>query len=160
VGVCHTATTEAGQRLGIISHVSGRREIVLYDPDDPDRAARTVSLDPDEAQHIADLLNATVTIDHVTELERRVDGIAAVRIRVPLGSGCHGRPLRDVSVQSGTGFSVVAVIRGGRVTTAPGVDFVLRHDDVVVAVGDSRGVAVLTDILTAGEPLSGLTATR
>ncbi|MEH1129652.1 hypothetical protein [Micromonospora sp. CPCC 206061] len=33
VGVCHTATTTSRQHLGIISHVTGRRDLVLYDPD-------------------------------------------------------------------------------------------------------------------------------
>ena len=147
VGICHTATTTAGQRLGIISHVNGRRKIVLYDPDDPDRAACTVALEPHEAQHIADLLNATITIDHITHLEQRITGITAARIRIPLGSAYDGRPLADA--HTATGATVVAVIRDEQLIAAPDPGFVLRHNDVVVAVGDNHGVAALTDTLHA-----------
>jgi TrkA domain protein len=149
VGVGHAGTTRGGQRLGVISHLDGRREIVLYDADDPDRAAFTVALEPSEARHLADLLNATITIDHITDLERRVDGLTAARIRLPLRSAFGGRPLQDTRAGTGTGAAaIVAVIRDEHVLAAPGPDFVLRHDDVVVTVGDAHGVTVLTDLLT------------
>lgn len=147
VGVGHVGTTTGGQRVGVISHVNGRREIVLYDADDPDRAAYTVALEPVEAQHLADLLNATITIDHIADLERPVDGLTAARIRLPLRSTYDGRPLRDARAGTGTA-SIVAVIRDEQVLAAPDPDFVLHHDDVVVAVGDAPGVNVLTDLLT------------
>lgn len=63
IGVAHTATTGRRQRIGVIEHVNGRRDLVFYDPDDPDRAAYAVVLDATEADHLAGLLAAAVTID-------------------------------------------------------------------------------------------------
>lgn len=152
VGVGHAATTRGGQRLGVVSHLNGRREIVLYDLADPERAAHTVALEPAEARQFADLLNATVTVDHITDLERRVPGLTAARIRLPLRSPAGGRPLRDI--HAGTA-AIVAVIRGEQVLVTPEPTFVLHHDDVVVAVGDARGVTELTDLLaTVADPPS------
>jgi TrkA domain protein len=149
VGVRHDLTTRAHQRLGVITHTTGHRDIVLYDTDDPDRAACTLSLEIDEAHWIADLLNTTVTIDHLADLEQHltsVTGITAARIRLPAGSPYDGRPL--VITRASTGASIVAVIRGQQVIAAPHPDFVLHHDDTLVAVGDHHGVTALTDMLT------------
>ncbi|GAA0954746.1 potassium transporter TrkA [Virgisporangium aurantiacum] len=59
VGVCHTATTTRRQRVGVVCHHSGRRDLVFYDTDDPERAAHAVVLDAIEADQVADLLFAT-----------------------------------------------------------------------------------------------------
>jgi TrkA domain protein len=148
VGVCHTATTARRQRLGVISHLTGRRDLVLYDPEDPQRVACAIVLDPGEARQIADLLDATVTIDHVTDLEQAITGVTAARIRIPVGSPYAGRPLRDTHARTRTGASIVAVIRDQQVTAAPDPDFVFHHGDTIVAVGDHDGIAALTNILT------------
>ncbi|MEV4703212.1 TrkA C-terminal domain-containing protein [Actinoplanes sp. NPDC049316] len=151
VGVRHTADTTAGQRFGVITHLDGCRDVVVYDPGDPDDVAYTLHLDPAEAHSVADLLDATVTIDHIRELEQRIDGVTAARIRVPVGSPYDGCPLADARAGTPAGTAIVAVIRGSRVTAAPGPEFLLRHDDTVVAVGDHRGIAVLTAGLSGGE---------
>ncbi|GAA3905333.1 cation:proton antiporter regulatory subunit [Actinoplanes auranticolor] len=150
VGVCHAITTRAHQRLGVIAHTTGQRDIVLYDPNDPDRAACTLPLEPDEARWIADLLNTTVTVDHLADPEQHLTGITAARIRLPAGSHYDGRSLAATS--PGTGASIIAVIRGQQVITAPHPDFVLHHDDTLVAIGDHHGITALTDMLTNTAP--------
>ena len=147
IGISHAVTTAARQRLGVISHVSGRRDLVVYDPGDPDRAAVTVALDDQEAHQLADLLVGSVTVDHVRELERRIAGLTAVRIRIPVGSAYDGCALRETRARARTGASVVGVIRDGSLIASPDPDFVLRHDDLVVAVGDEHGITALTALI-------------
>lgn len=154
VGIGHTAGTAAGQRFGVVAHLDGCRDIVVYDCQDPDRVASTLHLTPAEARGVADLLDAAVTIDHVRELEQRIGGVTAARIRVPSGSPYDGRPLTDAQAATPSGTTIVAVVRGPEVTSAPNPKFVLRHDDTVVAVGDRHGVAALTAAL-AGQAAEG-----
>lgn len=152
IGVCHTATTTGRQRLGVICHLTGRRDLVLYDPDDPQRVACAIILDVGEAHQVADLLNDTITIDHVTDLEQPVPGLTAARIRLPIGSPYHDRPLRDTRARTRTGASIVAIVRDRHVIAAPDPDFVLRHGDTVVAVGDHHGITALAEILADDQP--------
>jgi TrkA domain protein len=73
IGIVHAVTTAARQRVGVISYVGGRRDLVVYDPDDPDRAAVTVALEDHEAQLLAYLLASAVSDDHldlVLDLDR------------------------------------------------------------------------------------------
>ena len=147
VGISHAMTTTSRQRLAVISHLAGRRDLVLYHPDDPEEAAHTVVLADHEAHQIADLLTTTVTVDHVTDLERRLIGVVAARIRIPVGSPYGGRPLGDTRARTRTGASIVAVIRGDDVTPAPGPDFRLQPGDQIVAVADQAGLTALTELI-------------
>jgi TrkA domain protein len=36
VGLRHDFTTRAGRQLGVVTHRTGRRDLLLYDRDDPD----------------------------------------------------------------------------------------------------------------------------
>jgi TrkA domain protein len=154
VGIRHAAGTAAGQRFGVVAHLTGCRDIVVYDSQDPDQVASMLHLEPAEAHIIADLLDAAVTIDHIRDLEQRIGGVTAARIRVPGGSPYDGRPLADAQEGMPGGTAIVAVIRGRDVTAAPKSGFVLRNDDTVVAVGDRHGVAALTAAL-AGRAVEG-----
>jgi TrkA domain protein len=147
VGVSHRLTTREGQRLGIVSRLDGRHDLVVYDRAEPERAAGTAVLRPAEARLVADVLHATVTMDHVADLIEPLGDVQAVRIRIRAGSTYVNRPLGDTRARTRTGASIVAVLRGEEVTASPGPDFVFRADDVVVAVGHEDGLAKLRDLL-------------
>lgn len=151
VGVAHVTTTRGGQRLGVVSRFTGEREIVLYDVGDPDTVAVTVPLEPDEAHTIADLLGPTITVDHVRALEQQLDGIVAVRVRLPAGSPYDGRRLADLRAGCDARASIVAVSRDDRLIVGPGSTVVLRHGDILVLVGDQEGVTGLAGRLTDEE---------
>ena len=154
VGVAHATTTRASQRAGVVCHLDGRREIVLYDPEDGERALGLLVLEPDEAHWMADLLTATVTVDHLADLEEQLTGVTVARIRLPAGSPYDGRPLGDTRARSRTGVSIVAVARAGQVFPAPGPQFRLHRNDVLAVAGTPAGVTALTALLT-GRSSSG-----
>ncbi|MEH0970776.1 potassium transporter TrkA [Micromonospora sp. CPCC 205546] len=63
IGYRRTFTTEAGLRIGVVTHhVGGRRELVYPDGDDPD-ATRSIVLERDEAVVLAGLLGLLDTLD-------------------------------------------------------------------------------------------------
>ena len=59
VGIRHDFLTEEGKRVGVISHFSGRRSLLLYDSDDPDSCRDTVELNEDDVRVLADILGAS-----------------------------------------------------------------------------------------------------
>ena len=59
VGVRHTFTTASGERLAVLSHRTGRREIAVYDRADPDACSTVLHLTPDDARTLADLLGGS-----------------------------------------------------------------------------------------------------
>lgn len=145
VGVSHVFTTREGTRLGIVSRLDGSRDLNVYDRAEPERAAGTVLLHPDEAQLVADVLHATVTVDHVAGLSHLPGGVQTVQVRLPAGSTYAGRRLHDLQAQ--TAVSIVALLRGTEVLASPDPDLVLDPGDVLLCVGDAAGVAQLDELL-------------
>ncbi|MEU7994772.1 potassium transporter TrkA [Micromonospora sp. NPDC049060] len=63
IGYRHMFTTEAGLRIGVVTHHGGgRRELVYQDGDDPD-ATRGITLQRDEAVVLAGLLGLLDALD-------------------------------------------------------------------------------------------------
>jgi TrkA domain protein len=149
-GVAYALTTAEGQRIGVVSQLSGDRQLVSYDPEDRDRVLHTVVLNEEEARTVAQLLDLPIFVDQVTELARGLDGVEAVRIPVTAGSPYCGRRLGDTRARTRTGASIVAVVRDGRVIPSPTPDFEFHTGDALVAVGDNAATVALRDLLTNG----------
>jgi len=104
-------------------------------------------LRPAEARLVADVLHATVTMDHIADLIEPLGEIQAVRIRIRVGSTYADRPLGETRARTRTGASIVAVLRGEEIVASPSPDFVFRAGGVMVAVGHEDGLAKLRDLL-------------
>ncbi|QYC41256.1 K(+)/H(+) antiporter subunit KhtT [Nonomuraea coxensis DSM 45129] len=150
IGLRHDFTTRTGQRVGVVSHRTGRRDLVIYDKDDPDRACQTVKLNDEEADALAELLGAPRIVQRLNALHEQVEGLVSVQLPIPEGSPYAGRPMGEARVRTRTSASIVAVVRGGRVFASPGPDFVFGTGDVVVVVGSEDSTAEVADILARG----------
>ncbi|HEX5198347.1 MAG TPA: potassium transporter TrkA [Actinoplanes sp.] len=63
IGTGFVAATARDRRIGVVVHRTGRRDLVVYDPEDPDRVAITVTLDAAEAECVAHLLTGTTVVE-------------------------------------------------------------------------------------------------
>lgn len=147
VGVRHEFATDRGQSLGVLVHHDGRREILVYDRDDPDACASVIKLNHDETRTLAELLGATQVAEEVSEIQHSVDGQSIAWIQVPAGGGVDGSTIGAEAYRTRTGASIVAVIRNGDPVPAPDPEFVLVADDLIVAVGHSAGLAELRSLV-------------
>ncbi len=150
IGLRHEFYTEKGQHAAVVSHVSGRRDIVIYRQHDPDSVAATLSLSPDEANGIAELLGTSRIVERIADLQRQVVGLTTVQVPVPAGSPYDGRTLGDTQTRTRTGASIVAVIRAGGIIGSPRPDFVFEPGDLVVVVGTPEGAGAAVELFARG----------
>ncbi|MEV0235503.1 cation:proton antiporter regulatory subunit [Nonomuraea sp. NPDC050786] len=150
IGLRHDFTTRKGQRVGVVSHRTGRRDLVIYDQDDPDAVCHVVKLNDEEADALAELLGAPRIVQRLNQLHREVEGLVSVQLPIPDSSPYAGRPMGDARVRTRTSASVVAIVRAGQVFASPGPEFVLRAADVVVVVGSEDSTAEVAGILADG----------
>jgi TrkA domain protein len=150
VGVRYEFRTEDGSRVGVVSHRSGRREIYLADPEDPDRFKRVLGLNEEDARTLAETLGASRVAEELAELQQKVEGLAIdwlpVRSDSPYANGTIGA----ARVRTRTGVSIVAVLRGDQAIPAPGPEAELKPGDYVVVVGTPRGIEQVVELLRAG----------
>ncbi|WP_432826903.1 cation:proton antiporter regulatory subunit [Dactylosporangium sp. CA-092794] len=150
IGLRHEFVTAKGQHAAVVSHVSGRRDVVLYSSDDPDTVVATLALNTDEANGVAELLGTARIVERLADLQRQVTGLATVQVPIIAGSPYDGRSLGATQARTRTGASIVAVIRAGQILASPRPDFEFYPGDLVVVVGTAEGTAAVADILNNG----------
>jgi TrkA domain protein len=145
VGVRHEFATRAGDRVGVVVHRRGRRELLVYDTADPDACREALQLTAEESLALGLLLAGTRTT--TVQPRHPVDGLAVDWVRVPPDSPFAGRTIAAAGVRSVTGVSIVAVLRRGTVVPSPRPDFALQPDDTTVVVGPVEGIEAFVELL-------------
>ncbi len=149
VGVRPDFVTADGREIGVLVHRDGRREVFVYDRDDPDECTSVVALSVDDAQTMTELLGASRVTASVGAVQQHVEGLTIEWITVEPGSSSVGTSIGDGAFRTRTGTSIVAVIRNDTPVPAPGPEFVFAAGDVAVAVGTAEGVVALRGLLTS-----------
>jgi TrkA domain protein len=149
VGVRHEFTTEDGDDIGVLVHHDGRREIMIYDSDDPDKCSTLVSLSAADTRTVSELLGASRVTEAVAAVQQEIEGLAIEWIELTPDSPASGATIGDGMYRTKTGSSIVAVIRGGESIPAPGPEFPLLAGDVVVGVGTADGLAMMRELIRA-----------
>lgn len=147
VGVRYEFATEAGETVGVIVHRGGRRELMVYDADDPDRCSTVLHLTPDETHALGELMGGSKVSHVITAVEQHIEGLAIDWLAVAEESAFVGRTIGDGMFRSRTGVSIVAVVRGDETVASPEPDFEFAAGDVVVAVGTSEGIGQVRALL-------------
>ena len=60
VGVRYDFVTGGGDRLGVIVHQSGKRELLIYDRDDPDASSTSVCLVEEDLLRLGEILGMSL----------------------------------------------------------------------------------------------------
>jgi TrkA domain protein len=142
LGIRYELATREGRHLGVLVHRGGRREVFVYREDDPDACAATMRLDEDEAHTLSELLGGSRITEHLGALHQSVEGLAIDWIVVEDGAPWAGLTLREAAVHTVSGVAVVALLRAGQTTVAPGPTDRLLAGDTVVAVGSDEGMVI------------------
>lgn len=63
LGRVYSFVTADGRRVGVVAHVDGRRDLISYDPEEPERVEHAAALTEREAGAVALMLGAPVLVD-------------------------------------------------------------------------------------------------
>lgn len=148
VGVRYDFITTEGERVGVLSTRSGRRELLVYDRDDPDSCRAVIRLGPADTQTLSELMGASHVAESLVRMHQ-VEGITLDWLVVPADSRFAGRSLREMGLRATTGVSIVAVIRGERTYPAPGANFTIESGDTAVVVGTPEGILQAATLMRA-----------
>lgn len=150
VGIRYDFVTTEGKRLGVVHRRTGRRELLIFEPDDQDTCREIVRLSDEDSHALVELLGGGRVAEHVGSLQQMVQGLAIDWLPISEGTPYVGRSIGDTRARTRTGVSIVAVLRGDDAFPAPGPDFGLREGDTLVVVGTTRGIEGLAVLLRTG----------
>ena len=149
VGVRHEFTTATGERVAVLTHRGGRRDVAVYARDDPDDCTTVLHLSPDDTRTLAELLGTSQVSEALAAVQQQVEGLAIDWLTVTSGSRFAGATIADGQFRTQTGTSIVAVVRGDTTIPAPGPATRFEAGDVVVAVGTPDGLSRLRSLLAS-----------
>ena len=149
VGVRHEFTTTTGERVAVLTHRTGRREIAVYDRDDPDACTTVLHLSHDDTRTLAELLGASPVSEAVAAVQQKLEGLAIEWVAIPRRSRFVGVTIAEGEFRTRTGTSIVAVLRGAVTIPAPGPDHRFEEGDVAVAVGTPENLEELRGLLVS-----------
>lgn len=141
VGDRYDLELRSRRRMGVIAHKTGKRELLVYDADDPDACRETVRLDDDEGHALADLLGGTTVAEQAQATSVAMAGMTLDWILVPDGSPAAGQTLGELNLRDDLGAIVVALVREDETISAPGPGQRLEAGDTAVVVGPADAVA-------------------
>ncbi|MBW3590037.1 MAG: cation:proton antiporter regulatory subunit [Actinobacteria bacterium] len=150
VGVRFDFSTESGENVAVVHHRTGRRELVLYEREDPDCSRDVLELTESDSRTLAELLGGAKVAEELGKLQQSVEGLAIDWLPIVVGRPYAGRTIGDTGARTRTGTSIVAVLRGDVAFPAPQPDFTLEGGDTLVVVGTPRGIEDLATILQTG----------
>lgn len=151
VGVRHEFQTSTGERLGTITHRSGRRDLLIYSQKDPDACARSIRLEEEDVDTLAELLGVESQIEREQERIRgEVGGMTLDWLPIQSDWKCSGISIADTHMYDETGVAVVAVMRHGEPIPTPDGNFRLRAGDVAIVVGSPQGIESASQLLKKG----------
>lgn len=148
VGVRHEFTTSGGERMSLLTHRSGRRELALYDREDPDACRTVLHLSAEDTAALGELLGTSQVSEAVLGAQQ-LEGVAIDWLTVAASSRFVDATIADGEFRTKTGASIVAILRGETTIPAPEPATSFQAGDVVVAVGTPDGLTLLRSLLSS-----------
>jgi TrkA domain protein len=157
VGIRHDFETKAGDRLGTITHRSGRRDLLFYNRQDPDACSKVVRLEEEESRALTELLGASPVTESLENFQQSLGDLTLDWLPITDVWSCTSCQVQDLKLTEKTGAVIVGVVRGGQVIPAPEWDFRLQSGDMAIIVGTPDGISQAQALLQAGSTRSGVT---
>jgi TrkA domain protein len=142
-----------GDRLIIVIHDDGTREIYHFDRKNFDRASSVVTLADSEARQIAGIIGGLSYVPKaLPSAELILDDLLLQWFKIEPGAACIGKTIRDLQVRTTTGASIVSIIEANRTKrTNPEADTVLYEGATLILAGDRKTIDAAKNLLNNGK---------
>ncbi|HVL32756.1 MAG TPA: TrkA C-terminal domain-containing protein [Actinomycetota bacterium] len=147
IGRRYEVMAARGQRVVLIVHSSGRRDLYVMERNKDDPTA-VVELTDDQARRIGAILGGAFFKPVVVEeIERIVGEFVVDWVTLDDDAPAVGHSLSDLQVRRQTGMSVVAIVRRKQTITAPDPGEQLLAGDRLVVVGRRQDLSTFAELV-------------
>jgi TrkA domain protein len=144
--------TQSGDKLIVVVHDDGRRELYHFDPNDPDELLSLVTLNDTEARQVAGIIGGMNYAPKALEsMSITLEGLVIDWYKVELGSVAIGQTIGQLQVRQTTGATIMAIIEAdGRKYINPGPDQTLTEGVILVVAGERQQVQAFKRLIAQG----------
>jgi TrkA domain protein len=143
---------QSGDRLVIVIHDDGRRELYHFDPNDPDELLSMVTLNDTEARQVAGIIGGlNYTPKALESVSITLEDLVIEWYRIEPSSHAIGLTIGHLQVRQTTGATIIAIIdKDGHKRINPGPEQTLAEDTTVVVTGERQQVQAFKRLLAHG----------
>lgn len=144
--------TLSGDRLVIVIHDDGTRELYHFARKHLERPDSVLRLSDGEARQIAGIIGGLTYVPRSLPMAEVILGDLVLEwFTIAAGSACIGRTIRELQARSRTGASIVSIIEPDQTKhTNPGANTVLNEGAMLVMAGDRETIKALKRLLVEG----------
>ncbi|MFO7263129.1 MAG: potassium:proton antiporter [Bacillaceae bacterium G1] len=142
---------KSGDKLVIVIHDDGRRELYQFDSDNQDEVVSVVTLDDTEARQVAAIIGGMVYKPQALEtVEVTLEDLVIEWVKIEPNFKCIGKSIFDLDVRQRTGATVLAMVEKNRQKINPGPDDPIKPNMTLVVAGERKQIKQLKELLING----------
>jgi len=153
VGRKFQVETLDGERLVIVIHDDGTRELYHFTRKNLDRPTSVLRLSDGEARQIAGIIGGLTYVPRSLPMAEVILGDLVLEwFKIEPRAACIGKTIRDLQVRTATGASIVSIVEPDQTKrTNPEADTVLNEGATLIVAGDRRTINSLKRLLVTGK---------
>lgn len=141
IGKKFSVITANKEKISVIIHLSGKRELYFFSKDDFDEPMCSFVLTDEEANQLGSVLMGTYfKPEGEEEKEIFMKNLVIEWVNVDKDSQMAGKSIKDLQIRKKTGASVVSIIRDNQTITNPAPEEIIRAGDTLVIVGNKEQI--------------------
>ncbi|WP_338818115.1 K(+)/H(+) antiporter subunit KhtT [Moorella thermoacetica] len=143
--------TRSGDKMVIVVHDDGRREIYHFDSNDPEESISMVTLDDTEARRVAGILGGMAYVPKALEtVEMALDDMVFEWYKVEKDAQAIGKTIGDLEIRKKTGAAIIAIIKKDEKVLNPGPEEIITPGATIVVLGDRKQVKACKELILHG----------
>jgi len=151
IGKKFLLNARSGDKIVVIIHDDGRREIYHYDLDNPDDSISMVTLDDEESRCIAAILGGMTYRPQALEAEIALGDMVIEWYKIEAGAFAIGKTIGDLRIRRRTGGTIIAIVEQDQSKTInPGPESMIKGGATIVILGEKEQVKACKQLVFHG----------
>lgn len=141
VGKKFSVITSKGDKIAVVVHLSGKKELFYFEADDYDEPVCDIEMSDEEAKQLGSILMGTYFQPVQEEAKQLLlKNLIIEWVKVDENSPLKDKSIKEAEVRRKSGATIISIIRGENTITNPLPDEVIREGDVLIVVGNKEQI--------------------
>lgn len=152
IGKKFLLNTRSGDKIVVVVHDDGRREIYHFYREDPDDSISMVTLDDEESRCIAAILGGMTYRPQALDPEVALGDMVIEWYKIEPGAYAIGKTIGELCIRQRTGGTVIAIVEQDQCskTINPGPEATFHPGAMAVILGEKNQVKACKQLILHG----------